>query len=120
MYRLVKNRPEGPLPESITFPDSLPAITAIKAAPDGFWVQRMGAVQDIDPFGLMKPGYSNLMGGPTWDIMDLEGKVTGQITLPPKFRLSRIPDGFAFGVQRDEMDVERVVRLRLTPPFPRD
>ena len=102
---------DGP---SVVFPDSLPAITAVRAGPDNtIWVQRMGEVESIDPVAVNAPGPAEAFGGGTWDVFDAEGAFVGVVRMPPRFRLMEVTSDAVYGVLRDEVDVQRVVRLRL-------
>lgn len=105
-------REPRPIAPSMVFPVHLPAITAIRADPDGgFWVQRMGQLAQAEPMGLHTE--TGWLGGPLWDVFDLQGRYRGTVRVPPRFRLTRVIAGGAVGIQKDEMDVERVARLRV-------
>ena len=113
-YRVQADRPDGPLPDNVVFPDSLPAITALRAAPHGgFWVQRMGHASEIDPQALFVPANSVWLGGRTWEVYDAEGRLQSHAQMPPRFRVTRVLASSVVGVQRDELGVERVVRIRV-------
>jgi hypothetical protein len=56
---------------------------------------------------------SDGLGGPQWDVFDAEGRFLGSLRLPERFRITRITDDWVVGVQQNELDVERVTRLRL-------
>ena len=102
---------DGP---NVVFPDSLPAITAVRAGPIyTIWVQRMGGVESIDPVAVNAPGPADAFGGGTWDVLGSEGAFLGVVRLPARFRLMEVADGAVYGVLRDDMDVQWVVRLRL-------
>jgi hypothetical protein len=55
-------------------------------------------------------------GGGTWDVLDAEGRLLGSIELPARARVMRVVGDALYAVQRDELDVERVVRLRVSRP----
>ncbi|HSA54704.1 MAG TPA: 6-bladed beta-propeller [Gemmatimonadaceae bacterium] len=95
-------------------PPAFPAITAVKAGPDGtIWVQRMGSVATIDPMAINAPDRAEFFGGDTWDVLDGDGRWLGTIELPGRFRIMRITDDAIYGAARDDDGVERVLRLRL-------
>jgi hypothetical protein len=95
-------------------PANLPAITAVRAGPDGtIWVQRMGPVSSIDPMAVNAPDRPDFFGGPLWDILDRDGRYMGTLRLPPRFRIFRILGDAIYGAARDENGVERILRLRL-------
>jgi hypothetical protein len=62
------------MPPNVTYPDSIPTIITLRASPDGgFWVQRMSALTELDPDGLMDPVNSRLLGGGTWEVYNERG-----------------------------------------------
>lgn len=95
-------------------PDRLPTITSVRAGPaNTLWVQRMGAVEDIHPMVLNGPDPPTGFGGGTWDVLDGEGRYLGSVELPPRLRVFRITGDAVYGVRRDALDVEEVVRLAI-------
>lgn len=95
-------------------PSHFPVLTAVKAGPDGtIWVQRMGAVETIDPMAVNAPDRAEFFGGTTWHILDGDGRFLGAIELPRRFRIFRITGDAIYGAARDDDGVERVLRLRL-------
>jgi 6-bladed beta-propeller len=112
VYRAGADDPDAPLPDNIVFPDSIPTITAIRASPDGgFWVQRMGPLADTEPDALFFSG--GLLGGSVWEVHDAAGAWYATVEVPRRFRVTRVRDSTVIGVQRDDLDVERVVVLRV-------
>ena len=102
---------DGP---GVVFPDSFPSITAVRAGPaNTIWVQRMGSVEAIDPVAVNAPGPAEAFGGGTWDVFDAEGAFVGVVRMPLRFRTMEVTSDGVYGVLRDEMDVQRVIRLRL-------
>ena len=94
--------------------DPLPTLTSVRAGPDGtVWVQRMGAVEDVHPMALNSPDPPVAFGGPTWDVLDRDGRYLGSVDLPPAFRVVRITEDAIYGIQWDDFGVQRLVRLRL-------
>lgn len=117
IYQQRMRRGDAPLPDNIHPPDMLPTITAVRGAPDGtFWVQRMGDITAIDPQAFAVSGYTDRIGGPRWDVFDSEGRYLGGVRVPDRFRVTRIADTAIVGVQKDDLDIERVVRLRINRP----
>jgi len=94
--------------------DPLPTLTSVRAGPDGtVWVQRMGAVEHVHPMALNTPDPPVAFGGPTWDVLDRDGRYLGSVDLPPAFRVVRITEDAIYGIQWDDFGVQRLVRLRL-------
>lgn len=95
-------------------PAALPAVTRVVAGPGGtLWVQHMGPVEAVHPMALNTPDPPVGYGGPVWDVVDPDGRWLGSLELPEGFRLMRIADGAVYGVARNDLDVDRIVRLRL-------
>jgi hypothetical protein len=98
-------------------PEFLPAFTALRAGPGGtLWVQLTRDVASIDPMALNAQDRTAWLGGPTWHVLDAEGRFLGEVTLPPRTAVLRIKENAIYGVQKDEQDVEHVVRLDLEKP----
>lgn len=95
-------------------PAALPAVTRVIAGPEGtLWVQRMGPVDAMHPMSLNSPDPPVGFGGPTWDVVTSEGSWLGSVELPVGFRLMRVTAEAAYGIARDGLDVDRIVRFRL-------
>lgn len=113
-YRASSAGVDGPLPDNIVFPDTVPTITALQRSPDGgFWVRRMGPLSELDPQALFAPVQADWLGGTTWEVYDRDGQWRASVELPDRFRVTRVLDSAVVGVQRGELDVERVLLLRL-------
>jgi hypothetical protein len=54
---------------------------------------------------------SGLMAGRDWDVFDAEGRYLGVVTMPLKFQPIQFRGSEIYGVQRDELDVQYVVKL---------
>ena len=95
-------------------PERLPAITSLKAGPDGtLWVQRMGDVGDVYPLALNAPEPPAGWGGATWDVLSAEGEPLYQVELPRRFRLLEIRGNRLYGVLRNDVDEETIVVLEV-------
>lgn len=98
--------------DGVGFAPNYPAMGQVLAGPDGtVWVQGIRTADDVsdseEDFNIQD------VGSDEWDIFDSEGRYLGVLQLPTKFAPLRI-DGDAFwGVQRDEFDVNSIVRYRL-------
>ena len=94
-----------------SFAEFYPAFAQVLAGPNGtLWVQRIATAEELgeaEDFDLQN------LGSDLWDVFDAEGRYLGDLTMPEKFTPVRV-DGDAFwGIQRDEFDVQSVVRYRL-------
>lgn len=103
----------GPLMEAIRFEPHWPALAQLLSGPDTtLWVQRVDPDASLDDLTL-----DDLQGGrwgsPRWDVFDAEGGYLGVVEMPERFTPLRFVDDRLYGVHRDELEVQRVVRLRL-------
>ncbi len=94
------------------FADFYPAFAQVLAGPNGtLWVQRLTTPQDMADSGTFD---LQDFGSDDWDVFDPEGRYLGVMTMPERFTPLRVTDDAFWGVQRDEFDVQSVVRFRLT------
>lgn len=96
----------------VGFARSYPAMAQVLAGPEGtVWVQGIRTAEDVAGGG--EEFNPQDLGADRWDVFDAEGRYLGVLNLPDRFTPLRM-DGDAFwGVQRDEFDVNSVVRYRL-------
>ncbi len=113
--RMLGGSPQAVDAVPVDRPRVLPAITSVLAGPDGtIWVQRRGEVGDVHPMAINSPDPPTGWGGSHWDVLDGEGRRVGIVETPPRFRASRIRGTHVYGVLRDRLGVESVVRLEVT------
>jgi hypothetical protein len=99
--------------QSVGFADAYPAFANLMGGPEGsVWVQRVQSADDVAARG----GEFDVqdVGAPVWDIFDAEGRYLGALELPNRFTPMRIKGDRVWGVWRDDLDVQHVVRLRVT------
>ena len=53
------------------------------------------------------------IGSRDWDVFDPTGRFLGVVTMPPRFTPRIILGGKIYGIWRDDLDVQYVVRLRI-------
>jgi hypothetical protein len=96
------------------FADRYPAMAQILVGPEStVWVEGLHTAQELADAGNFD---LQDIGSQEWEVFDAEGRYLGVVTLPPKFMPMRV-DGDAFwGIQRDELDVQSVVRYRIVQP----
>ena len=116
-------------------PETKPYFTQLRVAQDGrIWV-RLSQPGEIDPSvdstqttgGATATGAG---GGPSggdrrpvqryrepqvWDVFAPDGRFLGQVHFPHGFTLYAVRGDHVWGVQRDELDVQSIVRLRVDP-----
>jgi hypothetical protein len=125
---------EGGVPEPmlrqimnmIEFTDAYPAYHRFLTGPRGsLWVQQVRTVNDMSDEERRALGWvienpevfvsdpRLPIGAPDWDVFDAEGRYLGVVTLPERFEVVRFLEDAIYGVWKDEMDVEYVMRLRV-------
>jgi hypothetical protein len=104
------------LRERFHFAESLPAVLTVAAGPLGtIWAQQARPPSQISEaeFATIRENHLEDLGSALWDVFDPEGRFLGVVTLPDRFTPSLFRDDAIYGVWRDELNVEYVVRLRL-------
>jgi hypothetical protein len=100
----------------MTFADTYPVLPSVVAHRDGeVWVQRVRGVDamadgvggDFDPQDL---------GDRHWDVFDAAGRYLGVLSFPERFAFMRVVGNRVYGVERDSLDVQRIVRMRVVRP----
>jgi len=99
------------------FHQYFPAFQTLLAGPAGtVWVQR---VQPPSRMSEAELGSLDLFwdedeaSAPDWDVFDSEGRYLGVVTMPRLFTPKLFRDGKIYGVWRDALDVQYVLRLRI-------
>jgi hypothetical protein len=108
LYEFLGDRTGRPLAQwqedvrsALWLPDHYPPVEAIKPGRDGrIWVQ------------LTTPG----SGAATWEVLGESGDPVGRVEAPVGFTLLAAGVDRIWGVERDELDVEYIVRYRLVTP----
>lgn len=103
--------------QTVSVADQYPLFVTMVAGPEGtLWIQQ---VQKVAEQGASAAGGVESLqdlGAPEWDVIDAEGRYLGVVTLPERFRPVRFVGNDLYGVWRDELDVQYVLKLRLTRP----
>jgi hypothetical protein len=102
--------------DNVEFEDHWPALAALLPGPEGtVWVQRVDPETALDP-----DDFTDLQslqpGSPAWDVFDDRGRYLGVVDMPERFTPSRILEDRVYGIHRDDLGVQRVMRLRLDRP----
>lgn len=91
--------------------DFYPAFHELAVGPMGtIWAQHVQRVSDLgdeEDFGPDK------LGAREWDVFDTHGRFLGVVTLPQRFTPVDFRADKIYGVWRDELDVQFVVRFRI-------
>jgi hypothetical protein len=99
--------------QSMSYADHYPVFAALFGGPHGtLWVRHAKDATSLeleDMAGLNVRAF----GAPDYDVFDRDGRFLGTITLPDRFEPMRAHGDHVYGVQRDELGVQYVVRLRV-------
>jgi hypothetical protein len=111
----------GVPPEAITqlktridFGEYYPAFASMRAGPEGtVWVQHAQAPSQLSDEEFENYNPLEDAGGPEWDVFDGAGHYLGVVTLPARFAPRLIVGDRIYGVWRDDLDVQYVMRMRV-------
>jgi hypothetical protein len=96
----------------------LPAFWALASGPAGtIWAQHAlppSAMSETEVFSL---NFEEEWASRDWDVFDSEGRFLGVVTLPQLFTPKLFRGDKIYGVWRDELEVQYVVRLRIIGDF---
>lgn len=98
----------------VQFGEFFPAFAQIRSGPQGtFWVQHYRSVGDMSDEELENYNVIEESGAPDWDVFNPDGRLLGRVTMPDRFAPRVFKDEKIYGVWRDELDVQYVMRLRI-------
>ncbi len=101
----------------VEFGEYFPAFANIQIGPQGtLWVQHIQSVSELSEeeranFNLLEDS-----GAPEWDVFDPDGRYLGVVTMPHRFAPRLFVGDKLYGVWRDDLDVQYVVRLKIDQP----
>jgi len=104
--------------QGIGFADFYPAFGQMFVGPGGdLWVQRIRSAREMAAGAEEAVEFdAQNIGSPEWEIYDQEGRYLGVVTLPERFAPLKTLGDDLYGVWRDELDVNYVVRIRIDRP----
>lgn len=98
----------------VSFAEDFPAFYTFQVGFEGsLWVQPVRAPGDLTDAEIERYNFLEDFGASEWDVFDREGRFLGQVVMPPRFQPRLFVDDVVYGVARDELDVQYVVRLRI-------
>jgi hypothetical protein len=102
------------LSSRVSFGEFVPAFASMRAGPEGtVWVQHGQAPSELSDEEFENYNPLEDSGGPDWDVFDGAGRYLGVVTLPARFAPRLIIGNKIYGVWRDDLDVQYVVRMRV-------
>jgi hypothetical protein len=102
------------LRNAVNFNENFPAFNFINSGPSGtIWVQHVQKPSELSEEELESYNLIEDSGAPDWDVFDSEGRFLGVVSMPKRFAPRVFIGDKIYGVWRDELDVQYVVRLRI-------
>jgi len=99
----------------IGFADFYPVFAQLFVGPDEtLWVQRIRSARDMAEGSEEEVEFDpQNIGSPEWDVFNSDGQYLGVVTLPDRFAPVNVENDQLYGVWRDELDVQYIMRLRV-------
>jgi hypothetical protein len=98
----------------VHFAEFFPAFSIFHVGPDGsLWIQPVrppGGMSDED---ISRYNFLEDFGSSDWEVFDWEGRYLGVVNMPPRFQPRTFLEDRIYGVSRDTLDVQYVLRLRI-------
>ncbi len=102
--------------QNVEFEENWPALSAVLGGMDGtIWVQRVDPSKAMDVSSAAEL-QSMQLGSENWDIFDRDGRYLGPLTMPTGFVPRRVIGNLVYGIHQDELEVQRVMRVRIEGP----
>ncbi len=101
--------------QGIGFADFFPAFGLIFLGPgETLWAQRIRSSKDMAEGS--EEGFefdAQDIGSPEWEVFDSEGRYLGVVELPEGFQPVNVEGELLYGIWRDELDVQYIMRLKV-------
>ena len=114
---LERGQPRSRLPElrsRVGFAEHFPAFYAFQTGFRGsLWVQPIRYPGDLTDEEVEHYNFFEEFGTPEWNVFDEQGRYLGDVVMPPRFQPRLFVGDEIYGVWRDDLDVQYIVRLRL-------
>ncbi len=103
------------LSQGVSFADDFPAYAQFLGGPHGsLWVQHLVVPSELSDDELRDFNPQTGLGAPDWDVFDRQGHFLGTLEMPDRFQPLRFLGDRIYGIWQDEMDVQYVLKLRIT------
>ena len=101
----------------MAFAEFFPAFYQFHTGDEGtLWVQPVRSPAELPDEALERYNFIEDFGGPDWDVFDADGRYLGVVSMPLRFQPRLFHGDRVYGVWRDDLDVQYVVRLRIVKP----
>lgn len=106
------------LMQGIGFAEYFPAFGQLFIGPEEtLWVQKIRSARDMAAGAEEEVEFDPQdIGSPEWEVFDSEGRFLGVVTMPDRFRPVNVEGENIYGIWRDELDVQYVMRLQVDRP----
>lgn len=100
--------------DRLPFADFYPAIASVILGPRGsIMAQRVHTASDPGAGSAdFQPNAMGVVGAREWDVFDDRGRYLGAVTFPARFEPLTVVNDLIYGIWRNELDVQFVIRLR--------
>ena len=100
--------------QMVHFAEFLPAFAVFHTGYQGsLWVQPVQAPGLLTDEEIERYNFVEDFGAGGWEVFDREGRYLGVVTMPPRFTPRTFLGDKIYGVWRDDLDVQYVLRLRI-------
>jgi hypothetical protein len=104
--------------QAVFFAENYPLFGLMFVGPEeSLWVQRVRTARDMAEVAgedvVFDPQDA---ASPEWEVFDREGRYLGVVTLPERYSPRAISGDHIYGVWRDELDVQYIMRVRVERP----
>jgi len=100
----------------VHFAENYPAFGQMIAGPRGTILVQL--VQPLSKLSEKERESFNIqagdLGSRTWDVFDEQGQYLGPVTMPLRFQPIQFRGDEIYGIQRDDLDVQYIVKLRVS------
>jgi hypothetical protein len=98
----------------VHFAEFFPAYFFFQEGYQGtLWVQPVRPPGELSEEAMARYNFTEDFGASGWEVFDREGRFLGVVEMPPRFQLRVSVENKIYGVLRDELDVQYVLRLRI-------
>jgi len=100
--------------DRVAFAEAFPAFYRFFVGPDEtLWVQPVQPPGELSDDRIEHYDFIEDFGTREWDVFDAEGRLLGEVAMPPRFQPRLFTGDVIYGTIRDELDVQYVARMRI-------
>lgn len=100
--------------QRVAFAEFFPAFFSFDLGYEGsLWVQPVRSPGGLSDAEIERYDFVEDFGDSAWEVFDRDGRFLGIVNMPPRFQPRLFHKDAIYGVLRDDLDVQHVVRLRV-------